>query len=281
MTSHRLRFCLVGLFVFIIGTLEITQAAPPRRHRARVRPRPTRVRRARTGAKPLRHRKRIAKYRPVVVAPYYRSGGVVVVDNSDSSTESYSDELGKKDVSSQPSISKSESENIPKPAPSDANKNFANQLSYEILHLEDEGMTVVVKIDGQDTKIRMIGVAAMTRGANSDQRPRRRPPVSHRFMENMLKGEKIYIVYDSQIEETDEDGKYVAYVYRAPDGLLVNLEAIRQGFGVVDTSYDFDDKKIFQFYNDRACKLGKGIWSRRKDRPGELDKDSKPGSKPD
>ena len=69
----------------------------------------------------------------------------------------------------------------------------------------------------------------------------------------------VQILIRSVLEE-DADGKIVAYLFRAPDGLLVNLEVIRAGFAVTDTGYDFDQKETFIEYQDRARKADKGIY---------------------
>ena len=56
------------------------------------------------------------------------------------------------------------------------------------------------------------------------------------------------------------DGIRVAYVHRAPDGLLVNLEIIRQGYGLAAEGYTFDHQQAFAAYQTRAQQTGKGIW---------------------
>ena len=172
MTLQSLRFVLVGFFIFtILGAIGLTQAAPPRVRRARaraVRPHAARAHHARVKARKVNRRTRVGTYRPVVVSPYYpSSGGVVVIQDSGSTSEGSSEPV---EESSNIEITPSESEAVSEAAkvqetgPSDADKDFAGQPSYKIVRLEDEGMTVVLKIEGQETKVRMIGVAAMDQG---------------------------------------------------------------------------------------------------------------------
>ena len=108
----------------------------------------------------------------------------------------------------------------------------------------------------------MIGLTAVTLGQDVSlpDRPGRRLPSTEVFVENLLKGESVYVVYDSQAAEEDADKKCVAYLFRAPDGLLVNLEVIRAGFGVADTSYAYDQKDTFVTYQEAAKKAGKGMY---------------------
>jgi endonuclease YncB( thermonuclease family) len=166
--------------------------------------------------------------------------------------------------------------------PSDADESMSDSPSYKVIGVEDNGLTIVVDVDGEETKVRMIGLAepqddAKDRDA-SDRRKKRRSPSGRRggpgrgaprlpteiFLNNLLRGEDVYIVYDSMVEEQDEDGKYVAYVYRAPDGMLLNTEVLRQGFGVVDPGYDFTEKDTFLYYQDKARQAEKGLWNKSK-----------------
>jgi hypothetical protein len=169
--------------------------------------------------------------------------------------------------------------------PSDADDSMADAPSYKVLGVEDNGLTIVVDVDGQETKVRMIGLAEaqdddksknqdsprgpLGRGGPGKHMANRRGPgrgaprlPTEIFLKNMLQGEEVYIVYDSMVEEQDEDGKYVAYVYRAPDGMLLNTEVLRQGFGVVDPGYDFSEKDTFEYYQGKAQQAKKGLWSR-------------------
>ena len=42
-----------------------------------------------------------------------------------------------------------------------------------------------------------------------------------RFVQNLPKGEQIYLAYDDDKPTKDRSGRPLAYVYRAPDGLFV------------------------------------------------------------
>jgi len=59
------------------------------------------------------------------------------------------------------------------------------------------------------------------------------------FTTNLLKGERIYLRYEGEKPTTDKYGRLLAYVYRAPDGLFVNAEIIRQGYGHAYVQYPF------------------------------------------
>ena len=80
------------------------------------------------------------------------------------------------------------------------------------------------------------------------------------FVRNPLLGELVYLEYDPQLAASDAEGIRVAYLHRAPDGLLVNLEIIRQGYGLAAEGYAFQHQDAFAAYQTRAQQIGKGIW---------------------
>ena len=61
-------------------------------------------------------------------------------------------------------------------------------------------------------------------------------------------------------EERGKYGRLLAYVYRAPDGLFVNLELVRQGYGKAYTKYPFEYMSLFQQYEKVAQTVKKGLW---------------------
>lgn len=161
--------------------------------------------------------------------------------------------------------------------PADADPSLASSPAYKVVRLEDGGMSVVLDVDGKESKVRMIGVAPLqVQSDRPDGPPGRsrlprpgRPPMAELFLTNMLQGESVHVVYDPAVEEEDSEGNCVAYLYRAPDGLLVNLEIIRQGFAAVDTLGKFQEKDTFLHYQNKARTLQKGLW--RPSRPGRIE----------
>ena len=110
----------------------------------------------------------------------------------------------------------------PVPAP-----DFTNDTPVPVVRIVD-GDTIVIQLDGQDQKVRLIGV-------DTPETVDPRKPVQHygkeasAFLTNLLKGESVYLRYDQT--KLDKYGRLLAYLYRAPDGLFVNLEIVRQGYG--------------------------------------------------
>jgi endonuclease YncB( thermonuclease family) len=47
---------------------------------------------------------------------------------------------------------------------------------------------------------------------------------------------------------------------RLMDGLFVNLEIVRQGYGHAYTKYPFSHMDLFRFYESKAREAGRGLW---------------------
>jgi endonuclease YncB( thermonuclease family) len=134
----------------------------------------------------------------------------------------------------------------------------AKATAYKVADVGDN-YVITILVDGQKTQVRLLGVApvqtklAGERGEMFDRQ-------ADRFVKNLLIGEWVYLEYDDNVAQEDENGTTVAYVYRAPDMMFVNLELVRQGYGVVASGYTFEEQKLFGTYEDKAQTDNKGVW---------------------
>jgi len=130
----------------------------------------------------------------------------------------------------------------------------AKDAAYRVVRVGKD-LTITLDMNGKDTPVRLLGVA---QAEGMEGEGRGNPPM--RFLRDLLTGEFVYVVYDSDLEQKDESGNLVAYLYRAPDRLLVNLEMVRQGFGVTADNYAFQYQKVLETYEQRAQADGRGLW---------------------
>jgi micrococcal nuclease len=132
---------------------------------------------------------------------------------------------------------------------------FSKLTALDVVRVVD-GDTIVV---GKDIKVRLIGV-------DTPETVHPFKPVEHygkeasRFTSNLLKGEKVYLVSDPQGDKADRYGRTLAHVYRAPDGLFVNAEIIRQGYGHAYTRFPFMYMEEFKQLERFAREAEKGLW---------------------
>lgn len=160
-----------------------------------------------------------------------------------------------------PSVVVTQSDSVAAPAeePTPALTQGPTQAkAYRVISLADD-FTLTVSIDGRQTPVRLLGVDPLLVAAAEGQ-PGVMPQDALQFVRNLLIGEGVYLEQDSTVAETDAEGIRVAYVHRAPDGLLVNLEIIRQGYGLAADGYSFQHRETFAAYQARAQQIGKGIW---------------------
>ncbi len=92
-----------------------------------------------------------------------------------------------------------------------------------------DGDTIDVIIDGREERIRLIGI-------DTPETKKRDSPIecfgpeASAFTESLLPvGTPVRVERD--IVNRDDYGRLLGYVYRADDGIFVNYEVMRQGFG--------------------------------------------------
>lgn len=145
-------------------------------------------------------------------------------------------------------------------------EDFSGDTAYKVLKVVD-GDTVSIDYEGKSTSVRLIGV-------DTPETVHPSKPVeaygkeASNFTRNLLLGESVYLRFD--VEQTDRYGRLLAYLYRAPDGLFVNLEIVRQGYGHVDTRFSFKHMELFRHYGAKAREAGKGLYGTPQDPPEEL-----------
>jgi endonuclease YncB( thermonuclease family) len=101
-----------------------------------------------------------------------------------------------------------------------APKDITKLPAYKVLHIGD-GDTFLVQTKPGQMKVRLLGVAAP---------PFDSPPVRIKFLQNLIRDQLVALEYGPG--QPSGTTPVAAWVYRVSDGLPVNLEVVRQGYGV-------------------------------------------------
>jgi len=224
---------LISVAIGVLGValvIALSHAAPPG---PKPRPKVRRRLRAKRLARPvvLRRRRRLALRRlgPRMVVT---GGGAVVREMSAPLVVTSAESLKKTPV-----------------------KDFTESAAYRVVRVDSNG-TVVLKMGEKDTPVRLIGVdSALPENAGEAEKKQ-----VHRTFRNLFVGEFVYVEYDSALARQDEEGAMVAYLYRAPDKLFLNLELIRQGCALAAADYPYQHQELCRFYESKAQADGKGLW---------------------
>ena len=136
-------------------------------------------------------------------------------------------------------------------------RDFSGDKTYRVLSVVD-GDTIKIDYEGRSETVRLIGVD--TPDTVHPNKPAEFfGKEASAFTKNLLIGESVYLRFGNEAR-----GKYnrlLAYVFRGPDGLFVNLEIVRQGYGYAYVKYPFEHMDLFRHYESRARRAGKGLWS--------------------
>jgi len=94
-----------------------------------------------------------------------------------------------------------------------------------------DGDTIVVRVGGRDERVRLIGID--TPETVDPRKPVQcfGPEASAHTKALLPVGSAVRLERDA--EARDKYGRLLAYVYRSSDGLFINLELVRDGFGPV------------------------------------------------
>ena len=118
---------------------------------------------------------------------------------------------------------------------------FSTDTAYPVKNIGDHGNYIRIDMHGTLKNITLMGARA--RDGDTEE-----------FLKRLLLGEHVYLRFDSS------GSKRQAYLFRAPDGLFVNLEMLRQGYGIVWEDPTFDFLELFRQYESIAKAAEKGIW---------------------
>jgi len=82
------------------------------------------------------------------------------------------------------------------------------------------------------------------------------------FTRRAVEGKLVRLEYDQQ--RVDRYGRVLAYVYRDEDGLFLNAEIIREGFGFSYPYFPFRYAGMFGKYAEEARQNERGLWAVKK-----------------
>ena len=162
-----------------------------------------------------------------------------------------------------------------RPSVSYSKEDFSKDTAYPVLKVVD-GDTVKIEYNGKPTTVRLIGV-------DTPETVHPNKPVeafgkeASAFTQNLLLGEEVYLRFEGN--RIDKYGRLLAYLYRVPDGLFVNLEIVRQGYGHAYTRFPFQHMELFRSYERRGREVGKGLWGESSPFAASEESSPSPGGK--
>jgi len=146
-------------------------------------------------------------------------------------------------------------------------KDFHGAPACPVLEVR-AGDILVARVEGDSQTLRLIGIEVPDDEATASD--------ARAFLVRLLDGESVYIERDPNGPPRDADEREWAYVYRAPDGLFVNLELLRQGYARLAADEPFEHERLFRAHEALARKHGKGVWALRGERRAEPRATSQP-----
>jgi len=129
---------------------------------------------------------------------------------------------------------------------------------YEVEKVSD-GDTIIVDMNGTMESVRMIGV-------DTPETHHPSKPVqcfgraATAFTTELLGDKKVRLEADPLNSNRDRYQRLLRYVY-LPDGTLVNLEIVAQGYGFAYTAFPLSKSEEFELAEDNARLNELGLWA--------------------
>ena len=129
---------------------------------------------------------------------------------------------------------------------------------YRVIKVED-GDTITIDMDGTQERVRFIGV-----DTPETQDPRK--PVqcfglaASNFTKELIGDQNVRLESDPLSDNRDRYNRLLRFVY-LPDGRLVQVEIIKQGYGFAYTSFPFSKSEEFLAYQRDAINHNLGLWN--------------------
>ena len=133
----------------------------------------------------------------------------------------------------------------------------SREAAYRVERVID-GDTIRIDYDGKSESVRLIGVDTPEMN-DPDETLRVLSERAAEFTRQLLERKSVFLRFDR--DKRDKFGRLLAYVYRAPDKLFVNLELVRLGHGRAYTKYPFKYSALFREHESQAKAKGLGVWA--------------------
>lgn len=113
-----------------------------------------------------------------------------------------------------------------------------------------DGRSIIVQGPSGQEIVGLLGVQELSGGEG--------PRHAAEALRDLALGESVYLVDHESGPRTDAAGRRVCYIYRAPEGLMLNLELIRQGYATAAADFAYQHLEAFKSHEARARAAGRG-----------------------
>lgn len=137
----------------------------------------------------------------------------------------------------------------------------AAENGYKVERVVD-GDTIVIDYDGEDTKVRLIGIDTPESVSNDSDSNVEWGDKASAYTKKLLANETVYLEFDK--EKQDRYGRLLAYVYlkdREDDCKMLNQALVQNGYArAAYYSPNGKYRETFEELEEKAEKQKKGFW---------------------
>lgn len=134
-----------------------------------------------------------------------------------------------------------------------------NEIRTRVLSVYD-GDTLTVEIDGQEEKIRIIGIDTPEIKKGSKKTCRGKTVAN--LAKSLLEGKEVLLLRDGKTENRDSFGRLLRYV-KIREKLDYGFLMVLLGNAEIYEKEDFSKRDLYEKFQERAIKRKRGVWSEK------------------
>lgn len=145
-------------------------------------------------------------------------------------------------------------------SPVTSNNLSSSQPGLYLVAYDIDGDTIAVKTPSGEESVRFIGVdTPETHKPNTPVQCY--GPKAAAYTKSLVENQKVRLVADPLDTNRDRYNRLLRYVY-LPDGTLLNLRLIKNGYGFYYPYFPFSKKAVFATAERQAISQNLGLWAR-------------------
>jgi endonuclease YncB( thermonuclease family) len=132
--------------------------------------------------------------------------------------------------------------------------------AYRVVRVLDGGTIAIREQGGEEETVRLAGVRAPKPG----QAGKKGEPLgaeSAEMLKKLIGNKPVAVKREVTEPNVDAEGRALVFVYRMPDGLLINQAMLGQGLGRLDEEFPFEEFAEFEKHETRAREAKRGLWN--------------------
>jgi endonuclease YncB( thermonuclease family) len=138
-------------------------------------------------------------------------------------------------------------------------RDFSGRKPYTVMHQVPDAVSVLLKEGEGQRRVALAGINP-PENVHPGLLGKAFGKQSREFLKGLAADEAVYIESD-RLGQTDHAGRPLVLIFRASDGLFINLEMVAGGYGFAADDPSFPYREPFKRFQANASEAERGLWN--------------------